>query len=190
IYEPWTQNLYTYCNNNPVNYVDPTGHMTVKEGWDNFKKGGAMFGNKVVEMGQTTYNYLKPNEIDAIYFQAGGFYGAETGAAGYVLGRVAGKDVAESIGKKVFGETVENAGRSAGRMTAKQASEAAKKLGFEKTKYTSHGQPVFKKGKTYITPDVDSHIGGVWKAAGSVEGLSKKSTRWGSYDADLKRIGD
>lgn len=26
IYSPWTQNLYTYTSNNPVNYVDPTGH--------------------------------------------------------------------------------------------------------------------------------------------------------------------
>ncbi len=26
-YEPWTQNIYTYCGNNPVNMVDPTGHV-------------------------------------------------------------------------------------------------------------------------------------------------------------------
>ena len=27
IYSPWTQNLYTYTSNNPVNYIDPTGHF-------------------------------------------------------------------------------------------------------------------------------------------------------------------
>jgi RHS repeat-associated protein len=26
-YDPWTQHLYTYCGNNPVNYIDPTGHF-------------------------------------------------------------------------------------------------------------------------------------------------------------------
>ena len=26
VYSPWTQNLYTYTSNNPVNYIDPTGH--------------------------------------------------------------------------------------------------------------------------------------------------------------------
>ena len=25
-YDPWTQHLYTYCGNNPVNFIDPTGH--------------------------------------------------------------------------------------------------------------------------------------------------------------------
>ena len=27
--DPWTQHLYAYCNNNPVNMVDPTGHAPV-----------------------------------------------------------------------------------------------------------------------------------------------------------------
>ena len=33
---PWTQHLYAYCNNNPVNMVDPTGHeaeTSYPKGW-------------------------------------------------------------------------------------------------------------------------------------------------------------
>ena len=28
-YEPWSQHLYSYTGNNPVNYVDPTGHVRI-----------------------------------------------------------------------------------------------------------------------------------------------------------------
>ena len=75
-------------------------------------------------------------------------------------------------------------------MTAKEALEAAKALGFEATGQFSHGQPVFKKSNKYITPDIDSHIGGVWKMADSIKNLKSKKTRLGTYDEKLKRIGD
>ena len=29
-FDPWTQHLYAYCNNNPVNMIDPTGHVARK----------------------------------------------------------------------------------------------------------------------------------------------------------------
>ncbi len=28
-YDPWTQHLYSYCGNNPVNMIDPTGHKAM-----------------------------------------------------------------------------------------------------------------------------------------------------------------
>jgi hypothetical protein len=89
------------------------------------------------------------------------------------------------------------AGQGAGgsnnqRMTTPQATTNAKNLGYEKTNYTSHGQPVFynKKTKKYITPDVDQHNGGIWKMAKSPQELGSKSTRIGTYDSNLVRIGD
>ena len=81
-------------------------------------------------------------------------------------------------------------GSSGGRMTAKEATKAAEELGFRKINDKSHGQPVYTDGKSYITPDVDSHNGGAWKMARSVKDLRSKSTRSGTYDANLNRIGD
>ena len=74
-------------------------------------------------------------------------------------------------------------------------TQKAKELGYTKINERSHGQPVFtsKKApreKRYITPDVDQHNGGVWKAADSVKNLGSRRTRSGTYDVNLNRIGD
>lgn len=80
-------------------------------------------------------------------------------------------------------------------MNNKQATEAAKKLGYKKTTgNSSHGKAVFKnpkapRSKRYITVDVDGHNGGVWKAASSIKNLGSRTTRSGTYDISLRRIG-
>lgn len=53
-----------------------------------------------------------------------------------------------------------------------------------------NGEPIFSNGKKYISPDRDGHNGEIWKMADSVENLNSKSTRMGTYDKDLNRIGD
>ncbi|WP_258264970.1 RHS repeat-associated core domain-containing protein [Rossellomorea sp. SC111] len=40
-FDPWTQHLYTYTSNNPINYVDPTGHYDVDPD-----------GNKILPIGK------------------------------------------------------------------------------------------------------------------------------------------
>lgn len=42
----------------------------------------------------------------------------------------------------------------------------------------------------YISVDKDGHRGGAWKGASSIKNLGSKKTRSGTYDANLKRIGD
>lgn len=77
----------------------------------------------------------------------------------------------------------------------KEPDRIAREMNYRKTNAYSHGQPVYFNSKApralrYITIDYDSHNGGYWKAASSVEELAKKSTRSGTYDMYLKkRIG-
>ncbi|WP_278488451.1 toxin C-terminal domain-containing protein [Achromobacter insolitus] len=52
------------------------------------------------------------------------------------------------------------------------------------------GQAVYKKGDFYITRDLDGHNGGAWKGADSVKNLAAKSTRSGTFDKEMKRVGD
>ncbi|WP_156956588.1 toxin C-terminal domain-containing protein [Stenoxybacter acetivorans] len=75
--------------------------------------------------------------------------------------------------------------------TNAEAAKAADAMGYTKIKETVHGQTIFYDGKQYITRDIDAHNGGVWKMAYSVKDLGSKSTRRGTFNADLsKQIGD
>ncbi|MCA6222757.1 VENN motif pre-toxin domain-containing protein, partial [Photorhabdus antumapuensis] len=76
-------------------------------------------------------------------------------------------------------------------LKGKEAQEAAGKLGFDrriappKAPFNSHGQPVFFDGKTYITPDVDSHnVTNGWKM------FDRRGKRMGTYDSNLNRVKD
>jgi Novel toxin 21 len=78
-----------------------------------------------------------------------------------------------------------------GPVTPTEAKELAEELGYAKTNHRSHGQVVYRRGKSFISRDVDGHNGGVWKEASSPEGLVSKTTRNGTFNADLTvRLGD
>ncbi|MCA6564983.1 MAG: hypothetical protein IM559_12415 [Pseudanabaena sp. M151S2SP2A07QC] len=73
-------------------------------------------------------------------------------------------------------------------ITNKEARDLANDLGYKETKdypFNAKGRPVFKKGETYITPDIDQHNGGVWKK------FNSKGKRVGTYNDNLtEKIGD
>lgn len=81
------------------------------------------------------------------------------------------------------------------KITKEEADKIAKSKGYKKTKFKSHGEAVYENTKAprkvrYITRDTDGHIGGAFKGADSVSNLGRKSTRSGTYDKNLNRIGD
>lgn len=82
-YDPWTQNLYSYCGNNPVNMVDPTGHFF------NLIAGaiGAGVGAIVGITGQLVSDTISGNTTDWNTIGAAAAAGAITGlAAGVTCG--------------------------------------------------------------------------------------------------------
>ncbi|PWI22916.1 SAR2788 family putative toxin [Kurthia sibirica] len=108
---------------------------------------------------------------------------------GVIIGFIAKQGLKQAIkkwGPSIVGSMV--------RTVPAVTKEVAKELGYSvlANKY-SHGEKIFynKKGKPkYITIDKDSHNGGTWKGAKTIEGLASKKTRSGTYDIELNRIGD
>lgn len=110
-------------------------------------------------------------------------------------------DVGKALKKAENAKNIAKTGRKSAweRMTAKESKKVAENLGYVKTNYLAkNGEPIYynKKTKTYISQDVGSangmgpHNGGVWKMAKSPNDLNKKSTRMGTYDKELNKIGE
>ncbi len=81
--------------------------------------------------------------------------------------------------------------------TNSQSKQLANDLGYSKVNgVSSHGNAIYYNPKAptnmqYISADVDSQSGGIWKAASSIIYLASKSTRTGTFNWDLTtRIGD
>lgn len=79
-------------------------------------------------------------------------------------------------------------GGGASRLTNTQITDMASRLGFRPTNFKSQRQIVFTDGKSFITQDITSHTGGLWKMARTPEALTSRSTRMGTYDYDLNYI--
>ena len=116
-YDPWTQHLYSYCGNNPVNMVDPTGHFCISAiiigaivgavigagivGYQDYKDDGKIFNGS-----KTVGNYLMGAAV-------GGVVGA---AAGTAVAAAAG-GTAATAGLSALGKAAVSAG-SAGAIGA------------------------------------------------------------------------
>ncbi|WP_399632492.1 toxin C-terminal domain-containing protein [Sporosarcina sp. SG10008] len=79
--------------------------------------------------------------------------------------------------------------------TDAEAKTAADKLGYTKVSERCGKVAIFskdkktKKGPDYISCDIDGHIGGAWKGGSSPKKICNETTRSGTYDKDLNRIG-
>ena len=68
-FDPWTQHLYAYCNNNPVNMIDPTGHVPVRATavYVNLGGGDSSTKEEVVPVPQYIDNqYINDQEEESI----------------------------------------------------------------------------------------------------------------------------
>jgi len=191
-------NRYVYGLNNPYKFTDPDGRQTVGEMIDDNAMSAASRGEVATTYGWAFaagfWKYLGAENVSKITDK--GFTDASTsdkvGAGMEVLAalppvKIVGE--AAAIGKEAI--TAARATEGAIFATTKEATSAAKSMGFTRINGEVHGQAVYKRGKDYITRDADGHNGGAWKMADSVKGLFSKETRAGTYSADLKkRVGD
>ena len=142
-YDPWTQHLYSYCGNNPVNMVDPTGHFCISAiiigaivgavigagivGYQDYKDDGEVFNGS-----KTVGDY-------ALGVAIGGAAGAAVGAAVGAVGAAGGVGAAA----KAAGAGI----KSAATWVGSKATAAATWVG---SKATAAGTTIATQGKKIV----------------------------------------
>jgi len=222
---PLSLNRYTYTHNNPLRYVDPTGHAAATG-------AGAFFGGNhadlVLSWGEKAVTYADAHKLDyddavdaivpaelkqevhEVVYQIGATrtqrtagdmpdLGLGAAGAGAAAGAIKKSGNTAKTQPTVQSSKIQNNNQNWVRMTTKEATAAAKKHGYEPTgQYAKNKEMIFynKKTKTYISQDIGSgdgsgpHNGGIWKMSKTLEGINRKETRLGTFDANLYRIGD
>ncbi|GGG05912.1 hypothetical protein GCM10010912_58210 [Paenibacillus albidus] len=210
---PLSLNLYTYVENNPLTHVDPSGHYTENQ-VDAMITIARKYGEKSQvywdirsDLGeQKPIQYLSKSQRNQWLYlfematssestdgqaswaksQLMEIYGEDQAikdtAFSMVIGMTGGGGKNKPLTTQIKGQTL--------MLTNKQTEALAKYLGFTKTNYKVKNKPVYSDGKNYIVQDIDSHNGGIWKMAKSINELTSKSTRSGTFDALLTKIGE
>jgi len=154
--------------------ADDYAHINRDEGYAKLEQ---WYGLKTMDM-----KLLQDKGLDAVLENEGKaiYEGEHGGSEGWErtknIGKSALTSFAYSFGFKIVRKVAKPIFK-----TTKEATIAAKKMGYQKTNvnWASKNQTVYKKGNKYISRDATGHKGGAWKV------FDKKGNRVGTYNSDL-----
>jgi RHS repeat-associated protein len=185
---PQSLNLYLYAGNNPLIHVDADGHC-----WPQWLcNAGQALKNGLTNHGFVTNQTRKERtEARRQYLEQHGVIGVQNHNGDQLPTYIDNWQTASEGTVDHFYEMSQDpktgidAATAAAALTTPAATQLAKSLGFNRVKvgWDTHGQAVYEKDGRYISPDKDSHSGGVWKE------FDRQGNRTGTLDAMLNRIG-
>jgi RHS repeat-associated protein len=189
VYDPQSLNRYAYTRNNPVNYVDPTGHFAILP-----IIVCILFVVDITLTAYDTYKFIKDptntkNQVDigvdAISYLIGGPIIGKIGKGGAKVGeKIAGKAIFKQAEKEVTKQAEKNAVKSTGK-------DAIEKIDIDKLwgHETTNPKNLFREGaKTHQTDPIR-----VIKAGNEYlieDGVGRTTRAWANGEKYVNAIVD